>query len=270
MRSRVNGNPLKSTLKSQFMLGSLRLSLVDPSTHSLLSEFASRLCLLEPDTSQPDIEIYHDADGLKCRWFNDFKKPLQLAVETQKFVNQQRSFPAPKQGAINQAIGRKHKSVIDATGGWGGDALLLCSQGYEVTIIERNPLMALLLKDAMQRSPLTAWASRVGASLPSVIEADAIRFFRDSNNASLLEKSCAYLDPMFPPKAKASAAVNKNIKFLQFLVGRDSDATEMAEAAISSPVSRVVIKRPHHAKPLAQETKERFSSKLVHYDVYLC
>ena len=50
--------------------------------------------------------------------------------------------------AKSEKEGRK---AIDATAGMGEDAFLLAAQGYEVTLYEQNPVVAVLLKDALRR-----------------------------------------------------------------------------------------------------------------------
>ena len=79
---------------------------------------------------------------------------------------------------------------------------------------------------------------------------------------------CVYLDPMYPPKRKKSAIANKNMQFLQWLLKPDLDSLPLLKAALDSN-SRVVVKRPIYADPLLASPQQRFSSKLVHYDVYL-
>ena len=191
-----------------------------------------------------------------------------MFIDVDGFIEQQKTYPAPKQGAFNQALGKKTSRIIDATCGWGGDSLLMCAQGYSVSMIERNPLMVLLLKDAMQRLSKTIWASKHSVIIPDVIAANAIDWF--SANSSHGE--CIYLDPMFPLKRKKSAATNKYMQFLQWLVGQDQDADRLLSAAIAHGSGRVAVKRPDYAAPLMQDLLEpdvRFSSKLIHYDVYL-
>lgn len=39
---------------------------------------------------------------------------------------------------------------------WGEDAFLLAAQGYEVTLYEQNPVVAVLLKDALRRAKQTS------------------------------------------------------------------------------------------------------------------
>jgi len=144
----------------------------------------------------------------------------------------------------------------------------MCAQGYQVTLIERNPLMALLLKDAMQRLSETAWCNHNELVAPRVVNANTIDLMSSEN----LESDCVYLDPMFPKKKKKFAKTNKYMQFLQWLVGADADADSLLAAAINSGCPRIAVKRPDYAKPLMDDIiqpNECFSSKLVHYDVYL-
>jgi 16S rRNA (guanine1516-N2)-methyltransferase len=232
--------------------------------HQGLSLF-SELYRQNSTSVQPQLRIIAQMDGLHCEWLQADTKPLKYYIDIDKFTQQQRSYPAAKQGALNQALGKKTKRVLDATAGWGGDALLMCAQGYEVTLIERNPVMALLLNDAMRRLAMSEWAQDNQLNIPRVIHEDAISFLQyDRANID-----CIYLDPMFPPKRKKSAAVNKRLQLLQWMVGSDLDASQLLKNAMNFPCSRVVVKRPDNAKPLIAKPSQQYSSKLVHYDVYL-
>ena len=175
-----------------------------------------------------------------------------------------KTYPAAKQAGFSQAIGRKSRLVIDATAGWGADALLMCAQGYRVTLIERNAVMALLLSDAMIRLRNTSWAQHHPVAIPQVIEADAIQLLASGE----LPADCIYLDPMFPSKRKKSAAANKRIQLLQWMVGTDDDAGQLVSTSLAAGYARVVVKRPDYAQPLVPQPSAIFSSKLLHYDVY--
>lgn len=196
--------------------------------------------------------------------------PLDLHISLNKIVAQ-RSFPAPKQGAFNQSLGKRSKVIVDATGGWGGDALLMCSQGYQVHVIERNPVMAVLLQDAMQRLAETDWARNNGVAIPTVVVGEASDLIGELQ--SNVGADCIYLDPMFPEKRKKSAASNKQMALLQHFVGADLDADQLLSSALASGAPRVAVKRPDYAQPLGSKQQKikpgaQFSSKLVHYDVY--
>lgn len=216
-----------------------------------------------------DIVVHNDTDGLRLFWKQAAvsKKPLEFYIDVEQFSRRQQSFPAAKQGAFNQALGKQTKHVIDATAGWAGDALLMCSQGYQVTMIEREPIIALMLRDAMRRLSRTVWAETNPVFIPQVVEGNAIQLL----DKSALPADCVYLDPMFPPKRKKNAAANKNMQLLQWLVGQDLDADRLLETAVSKHYPRVAVKRPDYAEPLLAHDlapSTQFSSKLINYDVY--
>ena len=224
----------------------------------------------------PDLVLLGSNDGIKLHWYQgnknnrvkDQTKGLELFIDIDAFVAQQKTFPAAKQGAFNQALGKKSNRIIDATSGWGSDALLMCGQGYVVHIIERHPLMVLLLRDAVERLSQTRWAKKNAVHIPEVFHANAI----DCLNDFELDVDCIYLDPMFPKKRKKSAAVNKRMQFLQWLLDEDQDADDLLSAALAHGCNRIAVKRPDYAKPLLQTIRPPdtcFSSKLLHYDIYL-
>lgn len=206
-----------------------------------------------------------DVPELTLQWQSAANGKLGFVIDVESLVKQYHSFPIPKQGAFNQALGKKTKTVIDASGGWGGDALLMAMQGYQVTVIERQPVMALLLQDAFSRFARTDWVQRNNVAKPSVLFANAERLFANKE----ITADCVYFDPMFPPKPKKSAAVNKRMQLLQWLVGQDIDASEVLQTVLGAGLPRIAIKRPSHAQPLIDKPSAQFSSKLVHYDVYL-
>ena len=75
------------------------------------------------------------------------KKPKYLShqINIEQFIKQnQSSFPASKKTLFSQAVGRKTQTVIDVTGGWLGDTLLMCSQNYQVKVLERHWILSLI------------------------------------------------------------------------------------------------------------------------------
>ena len=59
---------------------------------------------------------------------DNINKP-SLTVEIEHRQGEQRSWPIAKTGALAQALGRKTKTVVDATTGWGQDSLALFPYG---------------------------------------------------------------------------------------------------------------------------------------------
>ena len=250
-------------------LGNQDILLGNAHLHPLLRELLDGSERVESADHQAKILLNSEDGALECYWRHEGQSHLQLQIEVERFAARQKSFPAKRGSVLNQALGSKTKSVLDLTGGWGADALLLCSQGYRVSLLERHPLMVLMLQDAMQRLACTDWVSRQAVEVPVVVHANAQDWLSTQPADSLAQWDCFYLDPMFPPKRKRSAAANKEMQFLHWLLDQENDAKELAEAAYSSMTKRLVIKRPAHAEPLLSGPTERFSGKLVHYDVYL-
>lgn len=246
--------------------------------------------------------------------------------------------------------------ILDATGGWGVDAATLVAAGATVDIIERNPIMAQLLLDILQHAhgsselrPLLRgrvgglWGGDAAAALHSSSATAAPKQHMEhlwpppsSGSSSAPPLPCGpwdvvYIDAMFPPRGKASAAVKLPAQWLHALaaqeaveglgtanpryaelqgalmggsladmgavLGRamgalvessasisgeelppaDALALPLVQAALSSPVRRIVVKRPGRAGPLVLPAGEAddgkrpsfaVNGKAVRFDVY--
>lgn len=188
-----------------------------------------------------------------------------LFVEIDPRPGEQHSYPAPKKDLLAQAIGKKSHTVIDATTGWAQDSLALFRMGYDVTCIERSPVMAALIADGFERLAQKDWVIRRQLTPPKLLVGNAIECL-----ASLTEKpDCIYLDPMFPPKRKQSAATRKSMAILRDILGDDLDRQALFEAAFAATGRRVVVKSPDYAEPLGGKPHESYQGKLLRYDVYL-
>lgn len=189
-----------------------------------------------------------------------------LAVDVDPRPGEQHSYPAPKKDLLAQAIGKKSQTVVDATCGWAQDSLALFRMGYDVTCIERSPIMAALIQDGFERLAQKDWVIRRALKPPKLLIGNAIECL-----ASLPEKpDCIYLDPMFPPKRKKSAATRKSMAILRDILGDDLDRQALFEAAMAATGRRVVVKSPDDAEPLGGKPYESFQGKLLRYDVYIC
>lgn len=175
--------------------------------------------------------------------------------------------------AAVKAVIHKNKSVheqyvLDATGGFGQDALLFASTGANVLILERNPIIGLLLADGLNRlrQADSEFAQRVTMRFPVSINSIAVRKMLNRDGYTF---DTIYLDPMFPHK-KSSALVNKNMQLIQTVVGQDEDADQLLPNALQLQVKRVVVKRPKGAPFLNnQETKNNLETKSHRFDYYL-
>lgn len=156
-------------------------------------------------------------NALWLDWVNSKKDPtLKLAIcsDTQGpvFVDflagkkaHRRQFGGGKGQPLVRAMGQTNTglpSIIDATAGMGGDSYVLASLGFTVQMLERSPIVAALLADALTR-----------AQKESVLLEDEIT--QSIQNLSLVNANSAeylieqkpqvdviYMDPMYPEKRK--------------------------------------------------------------------
>ncbi len=196
----------------------------------------------------------------------DLREPRSRPMYVDLTVDLRRSrrFPLAKRGPLARAIGRRTRTVVDATAGWGEDTRRLFMMGYTVTAVERSPAIAALFRDAVRRLEETL-TDKSAAVVPTLVASDA----RDYLMGLAEPPDCVYLDPMFPPKRKVSALARRNIRLLRELVGDDEDAQELFSVAAAVARRRVVVKRPDHAPPLRTGAAASIPGKLVRYDVYL-
>ncbi len=183
-----------------------------------------------------------------------------VAVDFSKLVLRPYSPNLSRRQPLARAIGRRAQTVIDATAGFGRDAFLLAHMNYVVIAIERSAVVYALLRDALRRAPdvdrVTGRFTLVLGDARVVLPALSVR------------PDVIYLDPMFPPKRKPSAAARKEVRLLRALAGDDRDAGELFTVARRLARQRVVVKRPDHAPPLFPNPTASFAGKLVRYDMY--
>ena len=159
--------------------------------------------------------------------------------------------------------------VIDATAGLGSDAGVAAVLGKNVLLIERHDVVHALLQDALKRA---VGEEKAVAERMKIVHADACQLLRDlpepwSNPGAVL------LDPMFPPRRRASALPPKPMQRLRELIGHDdSDAIEaLLNAAQVSGARRIVLKRPPEARINTSDLgAATFSieTKLLRWDVW--
>lgn len=224
--------------------------------------------LLELQTLQPDhphafFLCYRDG-CLKLLDSQTLKKG-GLAVDIEPRPGEQHSYPAPKKDLLAHAIGKKTKTVIDATTGWAQDSLAMFRMGYDLQCIERSPVMAELIRDGFNRLAQKDWMQNRQLQPPKLLVGNAVKLLGNLQEAP----DCIYLDPMFPPKRKKSALAKKAMTVLRDILGDDEDRTDLFAAAWQATGKRVVVKSPDYADPMGGKPSETYQGKLLRYDVYL-
>ena len=171
--------------------------------------------------------------------------------------------------AIAKAVGLKQKkqlTILDATAGTATDAFVLAALECEVTMIERHPIVAALLENALERAEL----------IPDVHDiTQHMRLVKGSSLDYLTQ--CAedafdivYLDPMFPHSGKQAAQVKKSMQFFRDMVGKDEDADALLAPALKAAKYRVVVKRPRKSPYLNNQTPTLSQEgKANRFDIYV-
>lgn len=156
-------------------------------------------------------------------------------------------------------------SILDATAGLGRDAFVLASLGCVLTLIERQPLIAALLEDGLQRAQRAPQVQSIAERM-QLRQDNAIECMQAWNAPP---PQVVYLDPMFPHRDK-SALVKKEMQLFRPLVGDDLDAPALLAAALQLASHRVVVKRPRKAPAIEGSITPSLTleGKSSRYDIY--
>lgn len=152
---------------------------------------------------------------------------------------------------------------IDATAGMGEDAFLLAAYGYDMTLYEQNPVVAVLLKDALRRAKKHPQLKEIAGRM-KLVEGNSVEELKTRVDAVDL----IYLDPMFPGRQK-SGLINKKLQLIQKLEPPCPDEVELFEAAIQVKPSKIIVKRPLKSPFLAGKNPTyELKGKAIRYDCY--
>ncbi|MES9855119.1 MAG: class I SAM-dependent methyltransferase [Sedimenticola sp.] len=245
-------------------------------------------------TDSPDQEVYAAklADRLGCPFAQEGDKESELVLvkTAQRLELRQRGKKAPGPVFIDFVSGKSaHRrsfgggrgqpmaraaglkkgrtpSILDVTAGLGRDAFVFASLGCQVRMVERSPIIAALLQDALERAQRDPEVAAIVGRM-ELLQGDARELLL--NLPEEVWPDLVYLDPMYPHREK-SALVKKEMRIFRMLVGDDEDSAELLALAKRIARNRVVVKRPAKAATL-DETQPTMSitSPNTRYDVYL-
>lgn len=218
------------------------------------------------DPLLPELALELRAGRRKTRLAIDFAAgALQYRAQSQQARTEMlvRACGVPKDGSP--------WPVVDATAGLGRDAFLLAVCGAQVTLLERHPLLVLLLQAALARQADDPAVARM-----TLVPADAAGYLQTlaAQTPADARPQVVYCDPMFPPRDK-SAAVGGDMQILHQLVGATPDAGVVLAAALRAARRRVVVKRPLRAPALVADglahihPSYALSGRSSRFDVYL-
>lgn len=154
---------------------------------------------------------------------NNFK-PFILDYNSSKYLD---CIKNAKKSLLNKACKLKPQNkILDMSCGWGKDSLTMACLGANITSIEVNPLVAILVQYAK---------AKLYYNWKLIIE-DSVNYIKNNKDFDIV-----YLDPMFPPKKNLS---NKNLQILSLLCKPTSSIEYMLEHVLKTTKSKTVIKLP--------------------------
>jgi 16S rRNA (guanine1516-N2)-methyltransferase len=222
-------------------------------------------------------QLVYTTEGLALRLSNEPSWGDIMVDFNSAALNYRKQHGGGRNEALAKAIGIKGKdalTVIDCTAGMGNDSFVMASVGAHVTMLERSPVIAALLEDALKRiDGIPELSERL-----SLVKTDATDYLLSKGESKGEKKDAKcladviYLDPMFPHKKK-SALVKKEMRAFQQLLGADMDSARLLEAALNYAGKRVVVKRPGYAEPIELKSGRKpntaIESKKHRFDVYI-
>lgn len=240
-----------------------------PGSRRIAEELLARGVISAAAADGSDLEMTCSAAGLTLRAQADSGPMLTLNID---FGSGSRGYrqarAARSREDLVRALGRlpRGSTVLDASAGLGRDAMVMAAWGFDVVALERHPILAALLADAMERAgsdeSLRKAIDRIDLHQGNV---------RDWLSCHGRVFDAAVFDPMFPLRRK-DAQVKKEMRVLHRLLGADAD-TDAPEtlASLLRHVRRcVVVKRPLHAPWIGNLKPARsLRGRSTRFDVYL-
>ena len=237
---------------------------VDPLHHVVTRDEAMdliRWLSIRWQTSPPDSGHYF--------WWDDNGLALKsAAIDSRSSVHvdflhgvQARRVKAVTGEALTRAMGCQkglRPSIIDMTAGLGGDLSVLANVGCEVFAMEKNPVVAALLRDALRRAADAdlPWCERV-----------QFRHTDSVKEVSKVSHGIVYLDPMFPRERRSAPSLT--MQMLHSLEQPTDHPERLLEAALDSNAARVVVKRPIKADFLGGRVpSSQIKAKTIRFDLY--
>jgi 16S rRNA (guanine1516-N2)-methyltransferase len=218
----------------------------------------------------PEMALVLDEDG------------LSLAANGMKMQSDWRAeIPRLKRASLkSEMIARacqlgEKPSLIDATAGLGHDSLLMAYLGADVRLIERHPILFVLLEYTKAQAERDPFLQSVMPRI-QLIYADSTDYLHGLQQRDE-QVDVVYLDPMFPQRdqnhqaQKKQAQVKKQMQLLHMLLPEDGEmdlGDELLHLA-SKIAKRVIVKRPRHAVYLADQTPDhQWLGDACRFDAY--
>lgn len=234
------------------------------SAHSLAASLAIPLVT---DPCAATLLLRYSSEGLELFKPGDPSLPGSLRVNFSSPGVTKRCTD-PGQELLIRATKIRHTSeplLTDTTAGLGYDGFILAVAGFQVHMIEADPVVAALLADGLERA-------RHNPILAPVVERISLTIgeAQDVLPRQMKHPDVIYLDPMFPRRSK-SALVKQELRLLQLLTSRTTTSPEqLLHQALAVQARKVVVKRPRTGPNLLNlRPSYTIRGKAIRFDVYV-
>src|SRR5690606_28071885 len=220
--------PLIRIAMTDSATGTVAVSWLVPGLQQAASELAGRLGLplQAPDDATAEMLLQLGEDGLSLRATAE-DAPGAIRVDfVEDALAHRRQYGGGAGQMVARAVGIRgalRPRVLDATAGLGRDAFVLASLGCDVVLIERQPVIAALLADGLERARHAGGEVAEIAGRMQLLAGDAIELMADWSEPA---PEVIHLDPMFPERQK-SALVKKEMRLFRPLAGDDADSPQL-------------------------------------------
>ena len=221
-----------------------------------LSEFTGRCELLNSKPGNISLYLLLDYTGLAI--ISDGFKPLYITEIYDSLVSRYKKL---KDELLVQIIrDKKGANIWDLTAGLGKDAFIMASAGYNVVMIEQNPMLATILFYALNYNILPR-------NNLQLVYANSIEYIDSKID---IAPDIIYLDPMF--KELASSKSKKEMQLIQVLTSDDIDLddVELFNKSYGIAKARVIVKRDNKQSSLVDTPLPTYnkSGKTIRFDIY--
>ncbi|EOR05724.1 class I SAM-dependent methyltransferase [Acinetobacter genomosp. 15BJ] len=218
----------------------------------------------------PDMALVLDEDGLSLA-ANGMKMQPDWRAEIPRLKR-----ASLKSEMIARAcqLGEK-PTLIDATAGLGHDSLLMAHLGANVRLVERHPILFMLLEYSKAKAEQDPFLQSSMQRI-QLIYADSNTYLQQLAQQGE-QVDVVYLDPMFPQRdqnqqaVKKQAQVKKQMQLLHMLLPEDGemDLGDQLLHLAQQIAKRVIVKRPRHAVYLADQAPDhQWLGDACRFDAY--
>ncbi len=212
----------------------------------------------------PNLDITVVEDGVIIDWF---QSPDHLQFKHSYTEPRLIRRLQPRQALVKACNNKQHSinRILDLTGGWGIDSLILAYHGRNVTMLEHNELVYHVASYSLNYAR-SIQHTRAAAECIEIIHINSLDFLLALKDSKIYD--CIYLDPLFPDH-KSSAKPAGEMQILQHLT-QNQDIDQCFELALEKAGKRVVVKRPAKSRPISDLSADLvYREKTIRFDVYL-